>query len=53
MRTLLGKTMSDKENQDFYEDEPGENFQVELLGSAVKHLVEKGKDRGYIRDRPW
>ena len=40
--------MSDKENQDFYDDDSMGDFQTDSLGLAVKNLVEKGKDRGYI-----
>ena len=40
--------MSDKENQDFYEDDSMDGLQFDSLGAAVKHLVDKGKERGYI-----
>ncbi len=36
--------MSDKENQDLNTDSP----LLDSLGHAVKNLIEKGKDRGYI-----
>lgn len=40
--------MSDKENQDFYEEDSVGSVLVDSLGATVKRLVEKGKERGYI-----
>lgn len=40
--------MSDKENQDFYDDDSMDSLQMDSLGAAVKRIIEKGKDRGYI-----
>ncbi len=40
--------MSDKENQDFYDGNNADSPLIDTLGSAVKNLIEKGKERGYI-----
>ncbi len=40
--------MSDKENQDFYDGNSSDSPLIDSLGSAVKTLIEKGKERGYI-----
>ncbi len=40
--------MSDIENPDAYEGHTNDAPLMETLGSAVKRLIEKGKDRGYI-----
>ena len=40
--------MSDKENQDFYDGNNADSPLIDSLGSAIKHLIEKGKERSYI-----
>ncbi len=40
--------MSEKENQDFYDGNNADSPLIDTLGSAVKSLIEKGKERGYI-----
>ena len=40
--------MSEKENQDFYEGNNPDSPLIDSLGSAVKNLIERGKERGYI-----
>lgn len=40
--------MSEKENQDFYDGNNADSPLIDTLGSAVKNLIEKGKERGYI-----
>ena len=40
--------MSETDNQDFYESGAGDAPLIDSLGSAVKRIVEKGKNRGYI-----
>lgn len=40
--------MSDTENQEFYDSSAGDAPLIDSLGSAVKNVVKKGKDRGYI-----
>ena len=40
--------MSEKETQDFYEGNNPDSPLIDSLGSAVKNLIEKGKERGYI-----
>ncbi len=40
--------MSDTENQEFYDSGAGDAPLIDSLGSAVKNVVKKGKDRGYI-----
>ena len=40
--------MSDNENQDFYDDDSFDSLQMDSLGAAVKRIIEKGKERGYI-----
>lgn len=40
--------MSDTKNQDFYDSGVNDAPLIDSLGSAVKNVVKKGKDRGYI-----
>ena len=40
--------MSEKETQDLYEGNNPDSPLIDSLGSAVKNLIEKGKERGYI-----
>lgn len=40
--------MSDKENQDFYDGNNADSPLIDTLGTALKALIEKGKERGYI-----
>lgn len=40
--------MSDKENQDFYDGNNTDSPLIDTLGTALKALIEKGKERGYI-----
>ncbi|MBR1649025.1 MAG: RNA polymerase sigma factor RpoD [Alphaproteobacteria bacterium] len=40
--------MSDTENQDFYEGDAPETPLLDSFGSALKRILEKGKNRGYI-----
>ena len=40
--------MSEKETQDFYEGNNPDSPLIDSLGSAVKNLIERGKERGYI-----
>ncbi|MBP5398807.1 MAG: RNA polymerase sigma factor RpoD [Alphaproteobacteria bacterium] len=40
--------MSDAENQDFYDSGAADAPLIDSLGSAVKNVVKKGKDHGYI-----
>ncbi len=40
--------MSEKENQDFYDGNNTDFPLIDSLGSAVKNLIQKGKERGYI-----
>lgn len=40
--------MSDKENQDFYDGNNADSPLIDSLGSAIKNLIEKGKERSYI-----
>ncbi len=40
--------MSDKENQDFYDDESMDSLQVDSLSDTIKRLIDKGKNCGYI-----
>ena len=40
--------MSEKQNHDLYEGTNADSPLIDSLGSAVKNLIEKGKDTGYI-----
>lgn len=40
--------MSDKDNQDLYETEGADVPVVDSLGSAIRNLIAKGKNQGYI-----
>ena len=40
--------MSDKENQDLYENESTESVNAEAMSTAFRHLLAKGKNLGYI-----
>ena len=40
--------MSDKDNQDLYETEGTDVPVVDALGSAIRNLIAKGKNQGYI-----
>ena len=40
--------MSEKETQEVYEASSSDSPLIDTLGSAVKNLIEKGKERGYI-----
>lgn len=40
--------MSEKETQDFYDGNNPDSPLIDSLGAAVKSLIEKGKERGYI-----
>ena len=40
--------MSDKENQDLYENEGTESVNAEAMSTAFRHLLAKGKNLGYI-----
>ncbi len=48
LKSILGKRMSDTENQDFYDSNTSDAPLIDTLGSAVKRIIEKGKTRGYI-----
>ena len=40
--------MSDKNNQDLYENGNGDEVMVDASAAAVRHLIAKGKKLGYI-----
>jgi RNA polymerase primary sigma factor len=40
--------MSEKENQDFYDGNDADSPLIDTLGTAVKALIVKGKEQGYI-----
>ena len=40
--------MSDKENQDLYENDSTDSVAMDAMSAAFRHLLAKGKNLGYI-----
>lgn len=45
---FLRKVMSDKENQDLYENDSTDSVAMDAMSAAFRHLLAKGKNLGYI-----